>query len=315
MPSADQQEGVGVTAVLLLAFNRPDCAETMANRLREIPGLRIYVNIDGPRPDRPHEVKRVQEVRAVLRDILADSVVAERAMHQNLGCADAVANALHWFFGEEPEGVILEDDCIPTPEFFEFVGIGLSALRNDDSVGAICGVNYAPSDVFNGEPAARTRFFPLWGWAAWRRSVKDFTVRRTQWYELVRKSPEWRSLSPIERRDWKKMFSVAGHAQPHTWDYQFVMHQWLAGRDSVVPVVPLVENVGFESGAHYSGGPPGHYYMSTDAQRRQFISEVRSRQPFDPTRSWGLDQWTSKTVFSPSIGSRLKRRVQNLSNG
>jgi hypothetical protein len=306
---------VGVTAVLVLAFNRPDCAEVLAHRLRKLGGLRIYVSIDGARPDRPDELRRVHEVREVLRDVLADSVVAERAMHQNLGCADAVASALHWFFDTEPEGVILEDDCIPTPEFFEFADMGLSALRYDDSVGAICGVNYAPSSVLNGEPAARTRFFPLWGWAAWRRSVQGFAVRRPDWNTLVRRSPEWNSLNPIERRDWKRMFSVAGQTQPHTWDYQFVMHQWLAGRDSVVPAVPLVENVGFESGSHYSAGPPGHYYMSTDAQRMHMMSVLKSRRSFAPARSRSLDRWTSKTVFSPSVGYRVRRRVQRFANG
>ena len=39
---------------------------------------------------------------------------------KNLGCKHACSNAVTWFFEQEEQGIILEDDCLPSQSFFWF---------------------------------------------------------------------------------------------------------------------------------------------------------------------------------------------------
>lgn len=303
-----------MTAVLVLAFNRPDHAEVLGSRLRELEDVEVFVSIDGPREGNSSDARAVLAVREALRDLLGKRIIAERQSGANLGCADGVTAGLLWFFGSVPEGIVLEDDCIPTPEFLEFCRLALPSLREDPSAGVISGVNYAPADVLGVHASARSRFPLMWGWASWRRAVSGFSVRRPDWYKEVRRSSEWKSLNPIERHDWRRMFSVAGQSQPHTWDYQFAMHQWVNGRDAVLPAIPLVENIGFSGGTHYVGGPPHFYFMSTEQQRREFTTRLGEERPFNPKRSAALDKWISQNIFSPPLGFRIQRRISRLAD-
>ena len=299
-----------MTAVLVLAFNRPECTRALAGRLASFDDIDVYVSIDGPRPGNAKDASAVHEVRDALRSILGTRVVKERETTSNLGCADGVAAGLSWFFNQVDEGIILEDDCLPTPEFMAFSRLGLTSLRDDEGVGAICGSNFAPSSLSRGALSMRSRYFHLWGWATWKRSVEGFSVRPEQWRDSLRSSDEWKSLNPVERRDWKRMFSVADDEMPHTWDYQFVMHQWLNGRDAVLPSVPLVQNIGFGGGTHHAGDPPSYYYESSDAERAPYRSLEVAQVLASPRRSRDLDRWISKNVFSPPVSSRLRRRLR-----
>lgn len=298
-----------MASVLILAFNRPEHAEVLAARLREFDDIDVYLSIDGPRSGNVSDQVAVRSVRESLHDHLGNKVVAERDSRSNLGCADGVTAGLSWFFNTVEEGIVLEDDCIPTPEFFEFCAAGLAGYREDPSVGVISGVNYAPRRLSGDAAAVRSKFVHVWGWAAWRRSFNGFSVRVPDWRRSVRQSDAWHSLGLVERRDWKRLFAVAGQAQPHTWDYQFMMHQWINGRDSILPSVPLVENIGFADGTHHAGDPPDYYYMSTKEERHQLVEQMRMDPSLTASRNLNVDDWISENIFSPSLSWRFKRRL------
>ena len=59
----------------------------------------------------------------------------------NLGCGLAVSTAIDWFFSYEEEGIILEDDCLPSDSFFHFCDFMLDYHRNDQNIFLIGGYN------------------------------------------------------------------------------------------------------------------------------------------------------------------------------
>ena len=60
---------------------------------------------------------------------------------KNQGCKLGVSNAINWFFENEKEGIILEDDCIPHLDFFIFCQEMLAIYRNDERIWSITGHN------------------------------------------------------------------------------------------------------------------------------------------------------------------------------
>ena len=51
-------------------------------------------------------------------------------------------HSISWFFEQEPEGIILEDDCVPSLSFFGYCTTLLKKFRNDERIGHISGSNY-----------------------------------------------------------------------------------------------------------------------------------------------------------------------------
>ena len=48
----------------------------------------------------------------------------------NLGCGEGPSTAITWFFENEPEGIIVEDDCLPSLSFFNYAEEMLERCRN-----------------------------------------------------------------------------------------------------------------------------------------------------------------------------------------
>src|SRR5262245_10932171 len=61
---------------------------------------------------------------------------------RNFGCRIAVSSAIDWFFDHEEEGMILEDDCLPSEDFFRFCDELLPRFRLETRVMAVCGSCY-----------------------------------------------------------------------------------------------------------------------------------------------------------------------------
>lgn len=60
---------------------------------------------------------------------------------ENLGCKYAVSSAIDWFFENEEEGIILENDSLPSDFFLFFCDAMLEKYRFDTRIRHIRGTN------------------------------------------------------------------------------------------------------------------------------------------------------------------------------
>ena len=65
----------------------------------------------------------------------------------NLGCKKAIVGAINWFFDNEEQGIILEDDIVPKNEFFEFCDIMLEKYKDESIIKAVSGFNQFGQNV------------------------------------------------------------------------------------------------------------------------------------------------------------------------
>ena len=89
---------------------------------------------------------------------------------ENLGCKRGVGAAIDWFLAYEESGIILEDDCLPTADFFPFCAELLERYRDAPEVMMIGGHN--PLGRWDAREGSYlfSRTAPIWGWATWRRA-------------------------------------------------------------------------------------------------------------------------------------------------
>src|ERR1700756_2048538 len=242
----------GRAPVLFLIFNRPEPTREVFEAIRAHQPSRLYVAADGPRPEKPGEWSLCAETRAVLKSIDWDCKVQTLFRDQNLGCGTAVSEAINWFFDQEEEGIILEDDCLPDPSFFSFCEEMLDRYRDEPRVGSVSGNNFLPKALHIEQPYGFSKYVQIWGWATWRRFWNHYDFRLTgdwaEWDEIIRRA------NPVQNQAnyWLQIFKALQAGLIDTWDFQVMFSSWRHGYVHIFPSRNLVTNLGYDKDATHT---------------------------------------------------------------
>lgn len=162
------------TAVLFIVFNRPDTTGKVFEVLRAVQPPRLYIAADGPRVNKEGEKEACEEVRMVASKVDWECEVKTLFRDNNLGCAIAMGSAIEWFFEHEEQGIILEDDILPSHSLFWFCEEMLNKYASDDEVYSIIGRNEL-GFYDDGSDASYLFFnrYSSWGSATWRHKFRE----------------------------------------------------------------------------------------------------------------------------------------------
>ena len=293
--------------VLFLIFNRPETTQQVFSAIRKAKPPRLYVAADGPRSDYPNEDESCEIARSISTNVDWDCEVKTLFRDQNLGCRLAVSQAIYWFFEQEPEGIILEDDCLPSQSFFWFCQEMLEYFRNDKAVGVICGfysneLEYKPSASF-----FFSRYLRVWGWAGWRRSNEGYDSNINL---LIEKQNTWKKdifsrTDIFLKRYWQDMFEEVGSGKIDTWDIQLQYLLWQKKQQVIVSSKNLVQNIGWAQGAHPLTKDHNHELATSEINFPLTGPEMRERD----TRA---DQVIEKISYQITIFSFLKKLLRKM---
>jgi hypothetical protein len=238
--------------VLFLVFNRPDTTALVFEAIRAARTPRLYVAADGPR-DHPGESDACEKVRRIATAVDWDCEVRTLFHDRNLGCREAVSTAITWFFNNEESGIILEDDCLPSSDFFRYCTELLERYHNDTRIMAICGSSYADPGPSYTPSYYFSYYADIWGWASWRRAWQFYDQDLARWprararqdLNVVSAGREW------HKAYWTNLFDATWTGSINTWDYQWIYTVIEQGGLACYPVSNLISNLGFRpDGTH-----------------------------------------------------------------
>lgn len=289
------------TPILLVAWRRPDKVAKVISSLRVIKPQNIYVACDGPIQNNPEELDKVLKTRLVIdREIDWDYKSLKKLLSDNnKGCKEGVVSALNWFFENEEEGIIIEDDCLPHPDFFEFAKIMLEKYRNDKRIWCISGNNFQKNQI-RGDGSYYFSIYPhVWGWATWKRCWKEYDIDMKTWPRFKKEKLLDSIFSrKMEANYWEKLFdNMYYHGKPDTWDYQWLYVCLKNNALSVIPNTNLVENIGY-------GNDATHTTSDTISPAKLKNHELYSSKifplkvPSDILSSKIADEFSSLNIFS-----------------
>jgi len=243
------------TAVLLLTWKRASLTRQVVRKLRDAKARKIYVVSDGPRAGNEDDAYKVANTRDVIsKEIDWDCSLRTLFRENNLGCRRSVSDGIEWLFQHEKEAIILEDDCMPSMEFFTFCERMLGAYRYDNRVASIGGYNEFQRNSNDSSDFVFSRYFECWGWATWRRAwaVYDDDL------ELIKSDngkPKTQGLfrSRVECLFWNDVArNLLEREVPDSWAYRFLLCTAAKGMVHVIPNRCLVKNIGFGiDGTHH----------------------------------------------------------------
>jgi hypothetical protein len=282
--------------VLLIAFNRPDFASKATELIVEQRPPLLYVACDGPRTADESSI-----VDATRGSILAVSNghVEIRTLFQdrNLGCKRGVESAITWFLSHEPEGIIVEDDCLPRPEFFYFADRLLDRYRDDPVVMHIGGYCHTPT---HRQGYRYSRFPAVWGWATWRRAWSHYPTELPEMTASRRRALRGAFASSGELDFFADKWAAVREGTLDTWDFSWCYALMSCRGLAVQPCQNLVRNIGVGDprAAHTTRKRSGAFERSTSPDLAYLLDGPEFRVPdFDFDRRY----------FKTSVAGRLHR--------
>ena len=237
--------------VLFLFFNRPNQALRTFREIAKYKPRILYLSSDGARVDVLGEEAVVFGLREQIEAIIDwDVEVVKLYAPENQGCAKKVSEAITVALSRTGRLIVLEDDCLPAPEFFDFVEWGFKEYDCDQQVGSISGTRLNPDRskqaIFSSVPH-------IWGWALWERGWEGYSLDMNN--DLVRILDAIDHSGAVDhrcRKAWKELINMMSKNPFYTWDYQFLINSIRLEKLNLVPGQNLITNIGYGKNATHT---------------------------------------------------------------
>jgi hypothetical protein len=231
--------------VALFVFNRPDVTRRVFEAVKRARPRHLYLVADGPRSDRPGETEACAEVRRIITAVDWPCEVSINFSPKNMGCRLRMSSGIDWVFKNVDEAILIEDDCVPSPQFFDFCRCMLERYRRDTRIGMVSGTNCMSHRADFPGSYFFSRYPHIWGWATWRRS---WVLYDQNMYKLEA-AKNTRLIENITGDDslarfWYSIFEKVRSGEIDTWDYQLFFTSFCNSWLNVIPSKNLVTNIG-----------------------------------------------------------------------
>lgn len=256
------------TPILLITFNRPNHVRSVLTEICKQLPQQLFVFQDGPRDGRD-DYDKILEVRRVVEE-LVDWPCELHTLYQekNLGCGAGPMTGIDWFFKNVEMGIVMEDDCLPHPDFFSYCEELLSRYKDDDRI------RFINSTLYDNrwsciESYGFSRYMVTGAWAGWKRTWNDFDL---DLYSVDAKKLRKQVLTLTDNRgeaDW--WYFLCKEIQQDKkkksyWDYQMQIKLFMQEAYTIHPKVNLISNIGFDS--------EGTHTMSNDGRGNREIFPI-----------------------------------------
>lgn len=245
------------TPILFITFNRPNHTRRVFEEIKKQHPQYLYIFQDGPRDRNDADIEKCANVRAIFSEPMDWNCKLKTFIsNENLGCGKGPVAGISWFFENEEEGIIMEDDSIPHPDFFEFCSKLLDRYRFNDKVKVIGSTNFQQNNSKN----SASYYFSMQNgcfctWATWKRTWNDFDyyLKKLDIKEFKNKIKQY----DVTLKEYVYWIDIFNHVKRNRfnescWDYQLMFSIWESYGLGIIPNVNLSTNIGFDQEATHT---------------------------------------------------------------
>ena len=159
------------TGVGLFAYNRPSHFKRVLISLESYNINNLNIFIDGPK-NKKDKINQDYIIFMIKNSTLKDYKIYKR--RKNLGLSNSLISGINILSKNYDQFIVLEDDCIPYPYFFEYFKYCFNKFNNDEKVNSICSFQFQEfnfKSTFNLQLMKLPHFIP-WGWGTWSHKWK-----------------------------------------------------------------------------------------------------------------------------------------------
>lgn len=232
-------------AVLLLFFARPEQTSKVFEQIKIARPSKLFLYQDGPRLNRPDDIKGIKECREIVENIDWECEVYRWYQEKNVGGDPSEYLSQKWMFEHVDKGIILEDDDVPSQSFFPFCKELLDKYENDSRICMISGMNHMGQVNIDADYFFCRKQGPIWGWATWKRFVDMWDPQ----YRFLESKESIKLLEKNGDLTEKRLASYYKHKETGKEHYEdFVSSTRIF--NSMLAIIPsknLISNIGISS--------------------------------------------------------------------
>ena len=254
---------------LIIGYQRVAEVEAQIQKLYDFGIERIYVAIDGQKEGSPPKFSHSNFEALSNKN---GKHISTWIRNENLGLAASVVTAIDWFFQNEDQGIILEDDLNFDESFLEYVAWGLPEIATRFDCLMISGNNFFPLESDGSQIQNSWCNYPLiWGWATSRAKwqiMRELTLKQFSWQN---------SKMAIEKKGfWFTGNLRAQHGLIDSWAIPLAANFYNNQYFCLLPSVALVENRGNDHYATHTKTFREIYAAPLEKSRFSFASSTNS---------------------------------------
>jgi len=238
------------TPILLLTFNRPVHTSKVFEAIKKQKPKYLFVFQDAPRSDNDADKDKCSAVQAIFKEPLDwDCKLRTNFASDNLGCGKGPVTGISWFFENVEQGIIIEDDAVPSADFFQFAAELLERYKNNVDIRAIGSMKIDTEIYGNASYYFSMMNRTLCAWATWKRAWLDFDYyMKDVTIKDIKKAFVKYKLTWKEKYYWEGIFLEIqkDRLRDTSWDLQFLFSIWLNQGMGICPNVNLSTNIGFD---------------------------------------------------------------------
>ena len=240
-----EKSGIDIP-VYLNFFNRPETFSLVFEAVKQARPSKLFLSCDGPRQGNEIDKENIAACQGIAEDIDWECDVHKNYSETNLGCGMRMNSGISWAFGFVDRLIVLEDDCVPSQDFFAFCFELLERYKDDDRIYMIDAMNHlieysdTPNSYFFGPGCC-------WGWATWKRAWEQMDFQMSfinDEYSMrcvERKYPFYREAIKTGK---ERVQLLNSGKRLTSWTYQSGMAMALQNQMAIIPRVNLVTNIG-----------------------------------------------------------------------
>jgi len=288
--------------IVLIIYNRPTYTKKILLSINKLNINKVYIIADGPK-NNLNDVKLVKKTRKLLNKLSNKIKVFKIFSEDNLGLRKRIISGLNYVFKKEKLAIILEDDCIPTNEFFLFTKALLIKHKKDKKIASICGSNHLSSwdkkDIYY----MHGKYFNSWGWATWSDRWNDINFNTKY---LLNKNNDKKILNHLGSYRalfyWKYILKKISNNKINSWAYTYNYYFFLKKKYHLIPNKNLIKNIGIGKNSTNTKKLPVKYSFKKSNKNKYSFSNLISKR----SNSIKYDNQVEDRIFSKSLINRIK---------
>lgn len=242
------------TPVVIFVYKKATSLNDIFYAVKNYQPSCLYIVIDKPKDNTAS--KECEKVKTVVSSFNFNAPVNILSPNQHQGIINIFSFGLDAVFQQEEQAIILEDDTIPSPAFFDYCNIMLARYKKDSDIGCINGCNLGIDKSLKDIGLASVSL-PFWGWATWA----------SRWNEQPKDWPFWDNFSTNKnyRQSFPSKFTVLPEAfnrnriKPKSWDLKWSMFLLSQSKKTIIPGVNMITNTGYSNQATFTNIPASDF--------------------------------------------------------
>jgi hypothetical protein len=219
------------TAIAVFAYNRPSHLKRVLVSFQDYGIKNFFLFLDGPKNKQDKLIQ--DEIIFIVKNIRFAKVKLIKNK-SNYGLAKSIMSGVTKILNKFENIIVIEDDCIPFKNFFNFMSSQLETDYFKNKCAAVCSYMFPEISESHSKKLypVLLKYFISWGWATNRKNWKLFLDRKKN------KRINFNLNTPYSKFLKKKLNSI--------WTIDFIYHNLNLKKKYIYPNYSLVKNIGFD---------------------------------------------------------------------